>query len=252
MIRFLQTALLLATFTCGLLPAQESGGQPPRNQPTGKAPKKSEIKKTGDATYDLGGILLNSLTREIRVPCTVNMAEGTIEYALVTETGKTHESLLKTKVLPYDLQVALLLCRYEPHSGEIIKTLFNPPPELIDMAKKPMAKPGANRLKLTVEWKDKDGKVQSSTLGDWIHNDAAKKSLDIPYWIFSGSDLGDGIFSAELDGSFISVHFDLVSMIGSIANLIGNDDNWEVDKDHTPPVDTPVTLVITPFEPLKK
>ncbi len=204
-------------------------------------------------TYDLGGILLNSATKEIRVPCTVNMTEGSVEYALVAETGKTHESLLKTKVLPFDLQVALLLCRYEPHAGEIIKTLFNPPPELMAMAAKPMAKPGANRLKLNLEWKDKDGKVQTAALGDWIHDDASNKSLNIPYWIFTGSDFGDGMFAAELEGSFISVHFDLVSMIGSPAKLIGNDANWELDTKVIPPIDTPVTLVITPHvEPLKK
>lgn len=250
---FRYACILLATFTCGLLSAQESGGPPPRNPPTGKPPEKSAIKKTGDVTYDLGGILFNSETREVRVPCSVNMDEGTIEYALVSETGKTHESLLKTKAKPFDLQVSLLLCRYEPHAGEIIKTLFKPGPELNAMAAKPMAKKGANRLVLKLEWKDKDGKAQSAALGDWIHDVSTKKALDIPYWIFSGSDLGDGIFSAELDGSFISVHFDLVGMIGCPANLIGNDQNWDAHTKVIPPVDTPVTLVITPhIEPLKK
>ncbi len=249
---FRSACILLAAFHFGSLTAQESTGQPPRNSPTGKPPEKSAIKKTGETTYDLGGILFNSATKEIRVPCAVNMTEGTIEYALVAETGKTHESLLKTKVKPFDLQVSLLLCRYEPHAGEIIKAYFNSPPELKALAERPMAKPGANRLKLTVEWKDKDGKAQSAALSDWVHNDATDKPLDIPYWIFNGSDVGDGIFSAELDGSFISVHFDLVGIISSPADLIGNDANWELDTGHIPPVDSPVTLVITPIAPLKK
>lgn len=245
--------ILITTFSCGWLTAQDSDGPPPRNPPTGKPPEKSAIKKTSDVTYEIGGILFDSKTKEIRVPCTVNMTQGAIEYALVTETGKTHESLLKTKTKPFDLQVALLLCHYEPHAGEIIKTLLNPPPELKAIADKPMAKPGANRLKLTLEWKDKDGKAQSAPLGDWIHNDATNKSLDIPYWIFNGSDMGDNIFSAELDGSFISVHFDLGGIIGCAANLIGNDQNWELNTKVIPPVDTPVTIVITPHEePLKK
>lgn len=244
---------MLAIFTCALLPAQESGGPPPRNPPTGKPPEKSAIKKTGDVTYDLGGVPFNSQTREIRVPCQVNMDEGAVEYALVAETGKVHESLLKTKIKPFDLQVSLLLCRYEPHAGEIIHTLFDPGPELKAMAAKPLAKAGANRLVIKLEWKDKDGKAQSAALGDWIHNLSTEKSLETPYWIFSGSDIGDGIFSAELDGSFISVHFDLVSMIGSPANLIGNDGNWEAHDKVIPPVDTPVTMVITPYvEPAPK
>ena len=65
--------------------------------------------------------------------------------------------------------------------------------------------------------------------------------------------MGDGNFSAELDGSFISVHFDLGGIIGCAANLIGNDQNWELNTKVIPPVDTSVTLVITPHEePLKK
>ncbi len=249
---FRSACILLATLTCTLLPAQESGGPPPRNPPTGKPPEKSAIKKTGDVTYEMGSILFNSETREIRVPCNVNMTEGTIEYALVSETGKTHESLLKTKVKPFDLQVALLLCHYEPHAGEIIKTLFDPPPDLKAMAAIPMAKAGANRLKLKLEWKDKDGKALAAALGDWIHDDATNKPLDTPHWIFNGADIGDGIFSAELDGSFISVHFDLGGIIGCAANLIGNDKNWELDTEHIPPFDSPVTLVITPVDAAPK
>src|SRR5437773_2194818 len=85
-------------------------------------------------SHDLGGVEFNSASREIRIPCTVNMNEGVIEYALVTETGKTHESLLKTKAKPFDLNVALLLCHYEPHAGELIKMLSQPTPDLVALA----------------------------------------------------------------------------------------------------------------------
>jgi hypothetical protein len=117
MTRFLQISALLAATVA------VAQGPPPRNPPTGKQPKKSPIQKTGDVTYELGGVRFNSATREVRLPCSVNMTEGAIEYALVAETGKTHESLLKTRVNPFDVQVALLLCHYEPHAGELIKIL---------------------------------------------------------------------------------------------------------------------------------
>lgn len=224
-------------------------GPPPRNPPTGKPPEKSLLKQTGESTYELGGLKLNGATREIRVPCRINMNEGVVEYALVTETGKTHESLLKTTEKPYDLQIALLLCRYEPHAGELIKMLSNPQPEQLALAEKKMERPGANRVQLSVEWTDKDGKTQTAPVGDWIHDKRENKSLDIPYWIFNGADVGDGIFSAELDGSFISVHFDLVGIIGSTAKWTGKDDNWELETSRIPPVDSPVTLVITPVAP---
>jgi hypothetical protein len=232
-------ALQVATFAL-------AQGPPPRNPPTGRPPEKSPLKQTGEFTYELGGLQLNSATREIRVPCRVNMNEGVIEYALVTETGKTHESLFKTKEKPFDLQLALVLCHYEPHAGELIKMLSNPQPEQMALAAKKMERPGANHLKLSVEWAGKDGRTQTAAMGDWIHDKRGNKSLDIPYWIFNGADVGDGIFSAELDGSFISVHFDLVGIIGSTAKWSGNDDNWELETERIPPVDWPVTLVITP------
>ncbi|MEI6535934.1 MAG: hypothetical protein WCN98_11375, partial [Verrucomicrobiaceae bacterium] len=48
-----------AVLTCSPLFGQGSGGQPPRNPPTGKEPQKSPINKTGDVTYEMGGVLFN-------------------------------------------------------------------------------------------------------------------------------------------------------------------------------------------------
>ena len=42
------------------------------------------------------------------------MTDGMLEYLIVTEMGKTHESLLSTKIEPYDIQVAMLLLGIEP------------------------------------------------------------------------------------------------------------------------------------------
>ena len=255
MIRSINTRALrfiaLASLLCGaeVCPAQ---GPPPRKPYDGKPPQKSAMNKTGDVTYEMGGVEFNSATREIRVPCSVNMTDGLIEYALVTEKGKTHESLLKTKVKPFDVQVAMLLCHYEPHAGELVKILSHPQPPEQSLADKPMEKPGANFVKLSVEWKDKDGKVQKAPIDAWIHDHRANRTLDIPHWVFNGADVGDGVFSAEMEGSFISVHFDLASILGNPAKWTGTDDNWEIETKVVPPVDTPVTLVITPASIEKK
>lgn len=243
----LAVALALALPTVRI-PAQ---GPPPRPAPTGKPPPKSPLQKTGDTTYELGGLRFDSATREIRVPCAVNMSEGVIEYALVTDTGKTHESLLKTKAKPFDLQIALLLCHYEPHAGELISILSNPQPEQKALAAKAMDRSGANLVKLSLEWKDKDGRPQAGALEDWIHDKRGKQSLRVPHWIFNGSDTGDGAFSAHLEGSLISIHFDLAAILGNPAKWSGSDDNWEVETSRVPPVDAPVTLVISPARPPK-
>lgn len=244
MTRFFQFGLfLLATH----VPAQEP---PPRPAPSGEPPNKSSVVKTGDATYEAGGVQFNSNTREVRVPCAVNMNEGVIEYALVTESGKTHESLLKTKVKPFDVQLAMLLCSYEPHPGEIIDVLSNTQPELLAIAKRKMDTPGANLVRLTVEWKGSDGKIHKAALDGWIHNNREKKPLDIPHWIFNGSDMGDGNFSADAEGSLISGHFDLSGIISNPSKSAGENGNWLLETKKIPPVDTPVTLVISPAKPV--
>ncbi len=243
MTRLLQFSIFLAA-TLSL-----AQGPPPRPEPTGKPPEKSAIKKTGDVTYEIGGVQLNSATSEVRVPCTVNMTEGMIEYALVTETGKTHESLLKTKVKPFDVQLALLLCRYEPHPGDMIGLLSAAHPDLVAFARRKMERPGANLVKLTVEWKDMDGKNQSAELASWIHSEQDDKPLVVPHWIFNGSDLGDGKFAADIEGSLISVHFDLAGIISNPGRWAGQDGNWVLETKKIPPADSPVTLLISPAKP---
>ena len=235
---------LAALCFLGGAPVVLSQGPPPPKPPPANE-KKAPITKTGDNTYEMGGIQFNSATREIRIPTKVNMTEGVIEYALVTENGKTHESLLNTKVRPFDVNVAMLLCHYEPHAGDIIQLLRDPTPELKTMAAKKMEKPGANHVLLTVEWSDKDGK-HTAPIGKWIHNERENKTLDLPFWIYNGSDMGDGIFMADGDGSFISVHFDLVGIIGSNAKWLGDDNNWQLETKAIPPVGSPVTLIISP------
>ncbi len=113
-----------------------------------------------------------------------------------------------------------------------------------------MVHPGANHVLLTVEWTDKDGK-HSAPMGQWIHNEREKKTLDIPFWIYNGSDLGDGVFMADGDGSFISVHFDLVGIMGSNAKWFGDDNNWTLETKSIPPVGSPVTLIISPAPSVK-
>ena len=124
---------------------------------------KTRIKKAGPTEYTLGDIQFSSATHEIRVPATMNMTEGILEYALVHENGKTHESLLRTKVSPTELNVALLLCNYEPHIKEAAQFLEEPRPETKAKMALPMEREGANRVLLTVEWKDAAGAVCAAT-----------------------------------------------------------------------------------------
>ena len=57
----------------------------------------------------MGQVRLDKNQRTVRFPAAVNQTNGAIEYLIVTSSGKTHESLLRTDAEPYHIQLAFLL-----------------------------------------------------------------------------------------------------------------------------------------------
>lgn len=213
------------------------------------AETQARVKKVGENEYDLGGIKINSKSREIQVPCVLNMTEGLLEYVLVHEHGKTHESLLRTSISPTELNVAMLLSHYEANLKEAAQFLPDPTPMTQKLMAEPMAKPGANQINLTVRWKDKDGKEQSAPVTRWIHEKDAKSAREAQHWSYTGSMISQTGFAAQFDGSMIAIYFDLISLVNFPIKENANDDLWKVETAKVPAVDTPVTLVITPKSP---
>jgi hypothetical protein len=251
-------SLLLQSFALatGLVTLSAQDGPEPSKQPASNPAgaktaaalaeaAKNRIKKVGPTDYTLGGIHFSSATHEVRVPTTVNMIEGNLEYALVHENGKTHESLLKTKVSPTELNVALLLCNYEPHIKEAAQFLTDPLPETKAKMALPMEHEGANRVHLTVEWKDKDGTSHTAPLNAWIKDLNSNKPLETDHWTYTGSFVSQSGYAAEDDGSHIAIYFDLVALMNLPAPDNRSDECWLVEKSAVPPLDTPVTLVIS-------
>ncbi|HSI64990.1 MAG TPA: YdjY domain-containing protein [Candidatus Saccharimonadia bacterium] len=210
---------------------------------------KNRIKKVGPSEYELGPIKINSATREVRVPAQVNMTEGILEYALVHEHGKTHESLLRTTASPTELNVALLLSHFEPHLKEAAKFLAEPSEQVKTRMAQPMEHEGANRMRLTLEWKDASGKAQSAPISAWIRDKHTGKPATAAEWIYTGSFISQTGFAAEHDGSHIAIYFDLISLVNFPDKNNSSDENWLVESAAMPPVDTPVTLVFAPVTP---
>ncbi|MBL9114300.1 MAG: hypothetical protein JNJ83_04785 [Verrucomicrobiaceae bacterium] len=228
-----------STLVLGQTPAAE---EKPKVDPAAAAKR---IKDLGNNDYELGGIRFNSATREIRIPCAVNMQQGQIEFALVHETGKTHESILKTSISPVDMQVALLLCSYEPgHNG------------LFDHEKDPTVKknleetqtktPGANKVQLFVET-GKDAEKKRVQIRDWIKDNTTEKApTDFDHWIFNGSMVQESGFSAALHGNLVGIYYDVAAILNCPTPRNRNDEAWFVMEDLVPAVDSPVTLIIAP------
>jgi len=107
--------MLLLVLLCG---AGTSSGQsalvaPPRPPPpVGEtmAPP-PPLKMVSPGVYEMGGCRIVKKENRVEFPAEVNMDKGLLEYVIVGNSGKVHESLLRTAISPYALQISLLLLR---------------------------------------------------------------------------------------------------------------------------------------------
>ena len=261
-------------------PALDKNKEPSRlPQPVAPAPppieqdpalKPPAIERVGGDDYKMGEIKFNRATKIIQFPCFVNMDEGQIEYALVHEQGKVHESLLATKVEPIHLQTVLLLCGYRTDDEDMFKeamvrlkeygiVLGAPDPD-----KKAEAPPGEdkkgedkkaprlNRFVIEVSWKDAEGKEQRAPLHDWALNIDTKKPMETDYWVFNGSYVREGVFAAQQDHDFFAIYRDVNAIANNPSKDALRDDPWMAYKEKVPAKGTAVTLMISPWVEDKK
>jgi len=228
----------------GLLSAQEPPADPQKQFAEKMAEAQSRLQKISATEYTLGSIKIDAAKRELRFPCTLLHQEIPIEYLLVHETGKDHETILTTAVTPLDLQVALLLANYTPGSSGLFARL--PAGEPLPFKEQDPKTPGAHRVQFTAEW-EIDGQKHSSPLSQWFQNsDLRKPPPDLDAWIFNGSKIDNRGFVAESEGSFIAVYADANALFNSPAAGNHRDDIWISLPKNIPPEGTPVTLVISP------
>jgi len=194
-----------------------------------------------------GEIIFDPKTRQVRIPCTLNMSEGLLEFAVVHENGKIHESLLITKCSPTDINVVMKLLRYVP-SEELYAIEKEPGILSGEYPVVPEATKKAARVDLKVEWK-KDGKTESLTLADCIEQAQTTKGMGQEPWIYGGSMIYEGAFLAEQTGDVASIFVSRGSLLLYPGQDNFNDDVWMVNSKRVPPQGTIVDFVIQPHKP---
>jgi hypothetical protein len=167
----------------------------------------------------IGDVKVDAKSRSISFPAQVNQRSGAIEYLVVHETGKVHESIFKTSVAPRDF-----------HTAALLFSSTNKPPLKVSAIEISWAKDGANK------------KYQAAEL---ILDKAKKRALRETKWAYRGSRLVDGIFLAQRDGSIISIQEDRDALIDQATPEASDDENWEPMTDLLPPLGTPVTITVT-------
>lgn len=217
------------------LPAMAQTGQPhtPAQMPSPMLSKTTAVKMPGmnfvaPGVIEIGGCRVDKKNGRVEFPARVNMQEGLLEYLLVGDSGKLHESLLSTEISPYALQVSLLLLGIEGSCN---------PLEMQGEARTPEG----GRVNIKVQWQDGE-RVKTVALEKWLKKDKSKLN-NIP-WVFTGSMVVDGVFMAEVERSIIAIFHDPVAMIDHQLKEGADDQVWFVDSAQTPTRGTAVTVII--------
>jgi len=208
---------------------------------------KPEIKKIGEDEFEMGIIRFNRKTREIRFPAKLNLDTETIlEFAVVnTQIGKLHESLLATDVRPFDLQIVMKLLKYVPSARSVWPEYDK------DGNALPMKTDTLGGVTISLAWKDEKGEAQSGPVEDWILNVEEEKPMARDSWIYTGSEVVDGNYLPELEGSIMAVYRSGGAMFNAFLKSSDNDEVWYPRAGHLPPLGTPVEVSITPREVAK-
>jgi hypothetical protein len=200
-------------------------------------PQLAPFEKVSSEEYRLGEIIINKKERSIIFPAMINMQNGLLEYLLVRTGGKTHESLLRTGVDPYQLQLAFLLLGYQgtdkplsfqgdtgtPKGEPVIISLYS----AATTDKKNLLKPE--------EWLTKKNPMTN-----------AQQDVGSLNWVFTGSMVLDGRFMAQADGSMIALYHDPAALVDNASPGGESDKVWFVREGAVPPVGTAVTVTIRP------
>lgn len=203
-------------------------------------------RKTIDGdNFEVGGIVVNAKRKTVSFPASVNMTSGLLEYLIVSEGGKTHESLLVTKIDPVNLHAVMLLLG----AKGVLPPETSAPSSVISsaaLAAAPVLK--GDGIEISVSWSS--GTTQHLVPAeDLIYNLKTQASMSHGEWIYNGSYFSDGQFVAQEQGSFAALVNDPDALINNPRPGHDDDQIWSPNSKEIMPVKTPVQVTITILSP---
>lgn len=188
------------------------------------------VRALGGGQFAIGLVTLDQNAPHIRFPATVNLHEETVEYVVVHKTGKTHESIFRTDARPQDIHVAMLLLNARPVMTNQFGTDGKAPPR-------------GDEVQLEVAWTNLFSR-QEMPVEDLVQNKETGQTRARGAWIYNGSNFSEGMFTAQRDGSIVSIHIDPDALINNPQAGRENDDLYRPHAGRLPPLGTRVVLTI--------
>lgn len=211
-----------------VLPPPHLQGPRPQRQ----MPELPVVQKIGPGLFAIGEVRLNKAAKSISFPAVVNMNKGMLEYILVRNGGKTHESLFRTTVDPLQVHYAMLLIGSEGTDQPLAR---QGDPET----------PKGNPVDIAVSY-IKDGRMTTYRPESWVVKKVDDKMVDAGplQWVYTGSTFSNGRFLAQAEGSVIAIFHDPAALFDNASPGGESDRVWFANDAAAPPVGTPVTLTI--------
>ena len=208
--------------------------------------EKPPVEKLDADRYRIGDVTLDKRTREIRFPALVNLREGILEYLIVHQNGKIHESLFRTETSPTNINLAFALLSYKP-SKELYRLWKEPGVISSDFYKEDEKTRQQARIGIFAEY-EKDGKTVRIPVHEWIRYEATAGPMPPTPWVYGGSEFYDGKYVPETSGDIAAIFITNSSMINYPGADNLNDEVWTCMTPRIPELDTKVTLVIAPYK----
>lgn len=194
------------------------------------APTNAPVKQLSPGVFEIGKVRLDKRQRTVSFPAVLNMNQALIEYLVVTSSGKTHESLLRTDVEPYQIHLAMLLL-----GAKGAGTNAFPESNALPL-------PG-DKVAIELSW-ETGGKEKRCRAEELVYNRQAKSAMVRGDWVYNGSRMVEGSFVAQQIGSIVSVIVDPDALINNPRPGREDDEIWEIKETGLPRLETPVQVTI--------
>jgi len=205
------------------------------------------LSQINENQFKIGQIAFNKKSRKITFPARINILDSPLEYVVVLEQGRIHESLFTTDINPTHLNIALKLLRYK-ESKELFR-IINEDFELTEkFHQETKETQAAARVKISVSYTDKSKKI-THPLHQLILTLSNQTPLAKTPWIYSGSYVHEGKFKANLAGNIIAIFEDRGAIFNCPIEDRNGDRLWISNQKLLPPFNSPVTIVIEPYAP---
>jgi hypothetical protein len=187
----------------------------------------STVREVAPGVVEVGLVRVDKTARALSFPASVNMTEGIVEYVVVTESGKTHESVFTTSAEPRDIHVAALLLGVRDATKSAATNL---PPAL-----------RGDAVRIELSW-ESGGRPRVVALEDCVRHSETRRPLSTGPWVYNGSESRAGRFAAQHEGSIVSVIDDVEALVNNPRTGRENDDVWRVNEKIVPPKGTALRI----------